>query len=68
MEPIQLGAIDQGWELTGTNTEVVTHRAEAQHHMQVASNLGSKSRSGDLAHTTEITTFSISSHGKVEKL
>lgn len=44
MEPIQLGAVDKGRELTGPDAELVTHRAEAQHNVQVAP---------DLQHTAE---------------
>jgi hypothetical protein len=39
MEPIKLGAVDQSRELACTDAELVADRAEAQHHMQVAADL-----------------------------
>ena len=34
VEPVEHRAVDQCWELTGPDAELVPHRAEAQHDMQ----------------------------------
>ena len=35
MEPVDAGAVDEGWELAGTHSERRAHRREAQHHLQL---------------------------------
>lgn len=40
VEPIKGSAVHQGWELTGPDTELVSDWTEAEHHMEVAANLG----------------------------
>ena len=39
MEPVEGGAVDERRELAGADAEAVSHRAEAQHHMQVLAHL-----------------------------
>lgn len=39
MEPVKLGTVDQSRELACTDAELVADRTEAQHHMQVATDL-----------------------------
>lgn len=37
--PVEDGAVDKGGELAGADAELVAHRAEAQHHVQVLAHL-----------------------------
>lgn len=39
MEPVKLGAVDEGRELTGADAELVANRTEAEHDMKVATDL-----------------------------
>ena len=39
VEPVKGGAVDQGRELARPDAELVTHRAETQHHVQVLAHL-----------------------------
>ena len=34
MEPVDVGAVDNGWELTSPDPECGTHRGEAEHNLE----------------------------------